>query len=55
MKLGSNGRTCIITNRCLKGDHGCQHECVNIGHNGDYRCECKEGFTLNSDGRTCQG
>jgi len=30
----------------------CAHVCVNTPDS--YRCACREGFTLQSDGRTCQ-
>jgi len=38
---------------CQTEDHGCQHICVNTI--GGYRCECKIGYELNPDGRTCEG
>jgi len=38
---------------CQTKDHGCQHICVNTI--GGYRCECKIGYELNPDGRTCEG
>ncbi|KAK6176084.1 hypothetical protein SNE40_014439 [Patella caerulea] len=30
----------------------CSHRCVNTP--GSFRCECRQGYTLNQDGRTCQ-
>ncbi|XP_050414607.1 fibulin-1 isoform X2 [Patella vulgata] len=30
----------------------CSHRCVNTP--GSFRCECRGGYTLNQDGRTCQ-
>ena len=35
--------------------NGCEVSatCVNIA--GDYNCGCNPGYTLNSDGRTCNG
>ena len=30
--------------------HGCEHRCVNL--KGSFRCECKEGYTL-QDERAC--
>jgi len=49
---------CIIVvgaeyDECQTDDHGCQHICVNTI--GGYRCECKIGYELNPDGRTCEG
>ena len=38
---------------CRTEDHGCQHVCVNTI--GGYRCECKIGYELSPDGRTCEG
>lgn len=36
---------------CLAHNGGCQHRCVNTP--GSYLCECKPGFRLHTDGRTC--
>ncbi|GFR09911.1 bone morphogenetic protein 1 homolog, partial [Trichonephila clavata] len=35
-----------------KGDHGCEHECTNTL--GAYKCECRIGFELHSDGKKCE-
>lgn len=37
---------------CAEGNHGCEHSCVNIL--GGYKCECRIGFELHSDGRQCE-
>lgn len=37
---------------CATKEHGCQHECVNTL--GDFRCECKIGYELHSDGKRCE-
>ncbi|GAB6021030.1 hypothetical protein CHUAL_003667 [Chamberlinius hualienensis] len=37
---------------CATKDHGCQHECVNTL--GSFRCECKIGYELHSDGKRCE-
>ena len=31
----------------------CEERCNNT--DGGYNCECSEGYTLNSDNRTCEG
>ncbi|KAB0377651.1 hypothetical protein FD755_012095 [Muntiacus reevesi] len=36
---------------CQVHNGGCQHRCVNTP--GSYFCECKPGFRLHTDGRTC--
>lgn len=38
---------------CQIHNGGCQHRCVNTF--GSYYCECKPGFRLHTDGRTCIG
>uniref|UniRef100_A0A8C6M8V0 VWFA domain-containing protein n=1 Tax=Nothobranchius furzeri TaxID=105023 RepID=A0A8C6M8V0_NOTFU len=38
---------------CEVVDHQCQHICVSSP--ASFRCKCKKGFTLNSDGKTCKG
>ncbi|XP_042905263.1 bone morphogenetic protein 1 [Parasteatoda tepidariorum] len=35
-----------------KGDHGCEHECTNTL--GAYKCECRIGYELHSDGKKCE-
>ena len=37
---------------CSDSDHGCEHQCVNTL--GGYRCECRIGFELHSDGKKCE-
>ncbi|XP_044296224.1 matrilin-4 [Varanus komodoensis] len=44
-------KLCVI-NFCNFGNHSCQHECVNI-LNGFY-CRCRDGYTLQADGKACQ-
>ena len=36
---------------CSHLSHGCEHVCVNT--QGSYYCECRDGFALNSNNRTC--
>ncbi|XP_015790048.1 tolloid-like protein 1 [Tetranychus urticae] len=37
---------------CSSGNHGCDHICVNTL--GGYRCECRIGYELHSDGKKCE-
>lgn len=37
---------------CATKEHGCQHECINTL--GSFRCECKIGYELHSDGKRCE-
>uniref|UniRef100_A0A915BIG2 Metalloendopeptidase n=2 Tax=Parascaris univalens TaxID=6257 RepID=A0A915BIG2_PARUN len=37
---------------CASNAHGCEQRCVN--QIGGFRCECDIGFSLRSDGKTCQ-
>jgi hypothetical protein len=38
---------------CKLGSSGCDHECHNTP--GTYHCECKDGFYLDTDNKTCNG
>ena len=40
-------------NECQTSNGGCQHICVNTP--GSRQCLCRTGYTLASDGRTCNG
>ncbi|NXY47225.1 MATN1 protein, partial [Ceuthmochares aereus] len=42
---------CVVSDLCATGDHDCEQICISTP--GTYKCACKEGFTLNSDGKTC--
>ncbi|XP_055559447.1 cartilage matrix protein [Falco biarmicus] len=42
---------CVVSDLCATGDHDCEQVCTSTP--GAYKCACKEGFTLNSDGKTC--
>lgn len=42
---------CAVSDLCATGDHDCQQICVSTP--GSYTCACKDGFTLNEDGKTC--
>ncbi|XP_053392429.1 tolloid-like protein 1 isoform X5 [Mercenaria mercenaria] len=37
---------------CATNKHGCDHECVNTL--GSFKCECKIGYELHSDGKKCE-
>ena len=39
-------------NECLDNNHGCEHECINTF--GGYRCECRIGYELHSNGKKCE-
>lgn len=43
----------VVSDLCATGDHDCEQVCVSSP--GSYTCACHEGFTLNSDGKTCNG
>ena len=38
-------------NECGLDKGGCDHKCINKG--GSYHCACAEGYSLQSDNRTC--
>ncbi|XP_017814495.1 cartilage matrix protein [Papio anubis] len=42
---------CVVSDLCATGDHDCEQVCISSP--GSYTCACHEGFTLNSDGKTC--
>ncbi|KFP52040.1 Cartilage matrix protein, partial [Cathartes aura] len=50
-RLRSAGRNVLVSDLCATGDHDCEQICISTP--GAYKCACKEGFTLNSDGKTC--
>lgn len=43
----------VVSDLCATGDHDCEQVCVSTP--GAYRCACRDGFSLNSDGKTCTG
>ncbi|KGL73722.1 Cartilage matrix protein, partial [Tinamus guttatus] len=51
MDLQNSLRPRVVSDLCATGDHDCEQICTSIP--GSYKCACKEGFTLNSDGKTC--
>ncbi|XP_025781777.1 cartilage matrix protein [Puma concolor] len=50
---GSEGgsRHSVVSDLCVTGDHDCEQVCLSSP--GSYTCACREGFALNSDGKTC--
>ncbi|KAM8791772.1 cartilage matrix protein [Rhynchonycteris naso] len=42
---------CLVSDLCATGDHDCEQVCISSP--GSYTCACREGFTLNTDGKTC--
>ena len=43
----------IDINECARGTHNCQQRCNNTV--GSYDCSCNSGYSLSSNGRTCNG
>lgn len=43
----------VVSDLCATGDHDCEQVCLSSP--GSYTCACHQGFTLNSDGKTCNG
>ena len=45
---------CIIDiNECAEGTHTCQQDCTNVL--GSFNCSCRTGFSLSSNGFSCNG
>ena len=38
-------------NECINSVHGCEDICINT--DGSYMCDCRDGYALNDDRRTC--
>ena len=51
--LSINDALCADVNECATMNGGCSNECTNTV--GSYYCSCPAGFTLSSNGHTCQG
>ncbi|KAI8771823.1 bone morphogenetic protein 1 [Biomphalaria glabrata] len=51
-KAGFFARFVKELDECEGSDHGCDHTCINTL--GSYRCECKIGYELHSDGKRCE-
>ncbi|KAF5917600.1 hypothetical protein HPG69_008903 [Diceros bicornis minor] len=50
---GAGRRVVSDVDECQVHNGGCQHRCVNVP--GSYLCDCRPGFRLHADGRTCLG
>ena len=38
---------------CKNENGGCEHHCQNLP--GDHQCFCSDGYTINTDNKTCEG
>ena len=43
----------VDINECVISNGGCEHQCKNT--NGSYICQCKKGFFLDGNAKTCSG
>ena len=43
----------LDNDECATDNGGCDQICVNKP--GSFECQCKEGYTLAEDGKTCNG
>ena len=43
----------VDNDECMLGTHVCTQNCTNTA--GSYTCSCNTGYTLNRDGRSCDG
>ncbi|XP_042533773.1 nidogen-2 isoform X1 [Dipodomys spectabilis] len=48
-----DGRSCVDVNECATGFHHCGPNSVCINLLGSYRCECRSGYELAGDQRSC--
>ncbi|XP_046873122.1 multiple epidermal growth factor-like domains protein 6 [Hypomesus transpacificus] len=53
-RLHSDSRTCLTVTSCSVENGGCEHRCVDLGSER-FRCECRDSFLLQQDGKHCQG
>ena len=51
--LDANGGSCVDVNECALGIHNCEQLCINT--QASYRCSCRSGYSLSSNGRSCSG
>ncbi|XP_074652144.1 uncharacterized protein LOC141906735 isoform X2 [Tubulanus polymorphus] len=50
-RVGFSQPRCEDINECSTNNGGCQHACIN--NRGSFKCACKPGYLLQSDGKTC--
>ncbi|XP_076463979.1 tolloid-like protein 1 [Babylonia areolata] len=51
-KAGFSAKFVKEFDECTSPNHGCDHICVNTM--GSYKCECRIGYELHSDGKRCE-
>ena len=44
---------CLDIDECTAGTHDCDQVCTNT--DGSFTCSCNSGYTLDSNGRRCNG
>ncbi|XP_048760926.2 tolloid-like protein 1 isoform X2 [Ostrea edulis] len=52
MKRGFSLKFLKEIDECATGSHGCEQDCINTM--GGYKCQCKLGYELHSDGKKCE-
>lgn len=52
MKRGFSLNFIAEIDECATGTHGCEQICINTM--GGYKCDCKLGYELHSDGKKCE-
>uniref|UniRef100_A0A2C9KBX8 Metalloendopeptidase n=1 Tax=Biomphalaria glabrata TaxID=6526 RepID=A0A2C9KBX8_BIOGL len=51
-KFGFSVHYIAETDECETDEHGCDHVCINTI--GSFRCDCRIGYELHSNGKTCK-
>lgn len=44
---------CVDVDECADNNGGCQHQCTDTV--GGYECSCKDGYSIDCDGHSCNG
>ena len=55
LMIGSSLAAFLDNNECSAGTDNCQQNCHNTGNCGGFYCSCNTGYTLDSNGYTCNG